>query len=85
MVDITVKTVDLENVCSWFSVTGRSGESAVRGCLGAEGMEGMAEKGARIKHISGHNCEEGLAQAETKDRVQMGSHRALHQKVTAGR
>lgn len=30
VVDITVKTVDLENVCSWFSVTGRSGEIAVR-------------------------------------------------------
>lgn len=40
MVDITVKTVDLENVCSWFSVTGRSGESAVRVGLSGCGRDG---------------------------------------------
>lgn len=40
MVDITVKTVDLENVCSRFSVTGRSGESAVRVGLSGCGRGG---------------------------------------------
>lgn len=81
VVAITVKTVDLENMCSWYSVQG----GLVRLLWLQKEWKGWQKKGARMKHTSEHAHEEGLAQTETKDSVQTGGPCILHQKVIAGR
>lgn len=49
------------------------------GCLDAEGMEGTAEKGCRIKtHLRTPQSGGACTQTKMKDKLQTGNHRDLH-------